>query len=129
MKKSIVVSGPPAVGKTTVAKALGEKFDLKYVSGGDVLKEIASECGFSTTGDDWWDTYDGLKFLKMRSENDEYDKRVDEKLAKAYNAGGTVMTSYTRKTMLDSLSYNLTHVVYELAYVRARFAYGAHQDK
>ena len=34
------------MGKTTVAKALGEKFNLQYVSGGDVLKEIASECGF-----------------------------------------------------------------------------------
>ena len=90
-----MVSGPPAVGKTTVAKALGEKFNLQYVSGGDVLKEIASECGFNTSGDDWWDTSDGLKFLKIRSENDEYDRRVDEKLAKAYNAGGAVMTSYT----------------------------------
>ena len=95
MTKSIVVSGPPAVGKTTVAKALGEKFNLQYVSGGDVLKEIASECGFNTSGDDWWDTSDGLKFLKIRSENDEYDRRVDEKLAKAYSAGGAVMTSYT----------------------------------
>ena len=90
-----MVSGPPAVGKTTVAKALGEKFNLQYVSGGDVLKEIASECGFNTSGDDWWDTSDGLKFLKIRSENDEYDRRVDEKLAKAYSAGGAVMTSYT----------------------------------
>ena len=106
-----MVSGPPAVGKTTVAKALGEKFNLQYVSGGDVLKEIASECGFNTSGDDWWDTSDGLKFLKIRSENDEYDRRVDEKLAKAYNAGGAVMTSYVdppshlvRSTVWYSLS-------------------------
>ncbi len=90
-----MISGPPAVGKTTVAKALGEKFNLKYVSGGDVLKEIASEYGFDSTGDDWWDTDDGLKFLKMRSEDEQYDRRVDEKLIKAYSIGGAVMTSYT----------------------------------
>ncbi|MDI1496195.1 MAG: Nucleoside/nucleotide kinase [Cenarchaeum symbiont of Oopsacas minuta] len=95
MTKSVVVSGPPAVGKTTVAKALGEKFDLKYISGGDVLKDIAFECGFNAAGDDWWDTQDGLKFLQMRSKDDKYDKQVDKKLIDAYQTGGIVMTSYT----------------------------------
>ena len=43
MTKSIVISGPPAVGKTTVAKGLAEEFSLTYLSGGDVLKEMAKE--------------------------------------------------------------------------------------
>ena len=43
MTKSIVISGPPAVGKTTVAKGLAEEFQLQYLSGGDVLKEMAKE--------------------------------------------------------------------------------------
>ena len=47
MTKSIVISGPPAVGKTTVAKGLAEEFQLQYLSGGDVLKEMAKEQGLS----------------------------------------------------------------------------------
>ncbi|MFB5603433.1 MAG: AAA family ATPase, partial [Candidatus Nitrosomaritimum aestuariumsis] len=53
MTKSIVISGPPAVGKTTVAKGLASEFNLKYLSGGDVLKELAREQGFEVDGDDW----------------------------------------------------------------------------
>ena len=80
MSKSIVVSGPPAIGKTTVAKGLAKEFNLNYLSGGDILKELASEQGFSSSGDDWWDTEDGMRILDQRKENPEFDKKVDEKL-------------------------------------------------
>ncbi|NND86331.1 MAG: AAA family ATPase [Nitrosopumilus sp.] len=95
MKKSIVISGPPAVGKTTVAKGLAEEFDLQYLSGGDVLKEMAKEQGFDSDGDDWWDTEDGMKFLKQREENSEFDKKLDEKLMALFDQGSMVITSYT----------------------------------
>ncbi|AFS80305.1 cytidylate kinase [Candidatus Nitrosopumilus koreensis AR1] len=95
MTKSIVISGPPAVGKTTVAKGLAEEFSLQYLSGGDVLKEMAKEQGFDSSGDDWWDTEDGMKFLNQREENSAFDKKLDEKLAKLFNEGGMVITSYT----------------------------------
>lgn len=95
MKKSIVISGPPAVGKTTVAKGLADEFDLQYLSGGDVLKEMAKEQGFDSDGDDWWDTEDGMKFLKQREENSEFDKKLDGKLMALFDQGGMVITSYT----------------------------------
>lgn len=95
MTKSIVISGPPAVGKTTVAKGLAEEFNLKYLSGGDVLKKIAKEHGFESDGDDWWDTQDGMKFLAQREENSEFDKKLDDKLTKLFNQGGMIITSYT----------------------------------
>lgn len=95
MTKSIVISGPPAVGKTTVAKGLAEEFSLQYLSGGDVLKEMAKEQGFDSTGDDWWDTEEGMKFLNQREENSEFDKKLDEKLTMLFNEGGMVITSYT----------------------------------
>lgn len=95
MTKSIVISGPPAVGKTTVAKGLAEEFSLQYLSGGDVLKAMAKEQGFDSSGADWWDTEDGMKFLNQREENSEFDKKLDEKLAKLFNEGGMVITSYT----------------------------------
>ena len=95
MTKSIVISGPPAVGKTTVAKGLASEFNLKYLSGGDVLKELAREQGFKVEGDDWWDTKDGMKFLSQRYENSEFDIKVDEKLKELFYTGGMVITSYT----------------------------------
>lgn len=95
MTKSIVISGPPAVGKTTVAKGLSEEFNLQYLSGGDVLKEMAKEQGFSSDGDDWWDTEEGMKFLSQREQNFEFDKKLDDRLIKLFNKGGMVITSYT----------------------------------
>lgn len=95
MTKSIVISGPPAVGKTTVAKALASEFGLKYLSGGDVLKDLAEEEGYHTSGEDWWDTNEGMKFLTQRSNNDEFDRKVDQKLRELFDKGGMVITSYT----------------------------------
>ena len=95
MTKSIVISGPPAVGKTTVAKGLAKEFQLQYLSGGDVLKEIAKEQGFDSKGADWWDTEDGMKFLSQREHNSEFDKKLDEKLIALFNQGRMVITSYT----------------------------------
>ena len=102
MSKSIVVSGSPAIGKTTVAKGLAKEFGLNYLSGGDILKELASEQGFSSNGDDWWDTEDGMKFLNQRKENSEFDKKVDEKLIQLFEKGNVVITSYTLPWLIDN---------------------------
>ena len=83
------------MGKTTVAKGLADEFQLQYLSGGDVLKEMAKEQGFNSDGDDWWDTKDGMKFLTKREQNSEFDKKLDEKLTGLFNEGGMVITSYT----------------------------------
>jgi len=102
LSKSIVVSGPPAIGKTTVAKGLAKEFNLNYLSGGDILKELASEEGFSSSGDDWWDTEDGMKFLNQRKKNPEFDKKVDTKLIELFEKGNVVITSYTLPWLIDN---------------------------
>ena len=94
MSKSIVVSGLPAIGKTTVAKGLASEFSLQYLSGGDILKELASEQGFSSDGNDWWDTEEGMQFLNQRKDNPEFDKKVDDRLKTLFQNGGVVITSY-----------------------------------
>ncbi len=101
MKKSVIISGPPAVGKTTVAKGLGEEFGLRFLGGGDILKELAKDEGFESGGDDWWDTPEGMKFLKQRSENSEFDKKVDDKLKELFLQGGVVITSYTLPWLVE----------------------------
>ena len=96
------MSGPPAIGKTTVAKGLAKEFNLNYLSGGDILKELASEEGFSSSGDDWWDTEDGMKFLNQRKKNPEFDKKVDTKLIELFEKGNVVITSYTLPWLIDN---------------------------
>ena len=95
MLKSIIISGPPAIGKTTIAKGLAKEFDLVHLSGGDILKELAEEEGFDTKRDDWWDTQEGINFLSHRQKNSEFDKNVDDKLKKLFSKGDVVITSYT----------------------------------
>jgi len=101
LKKSVIISGPPAIGKTTVAKGLSKEFDLTFLVGGDILKNLAKDQGFNTGGEDWWDTPDGMKFLKQRSENSEFDRKVDDKLTKLFLKGDVVITSYTLPWLVD----------------------------
>jgi cytidylate kinase len=94
-KFSIVISGWPAVGKTTIAGKLGEEFGLTMYNGGDILKMLASESGYSTKRDDWWDTAEAKKFMAQRRSDPSFDKRVDKKLGDIVKKGGAVITSYT----------------------------------
>ena len=101
LTKSIVISGPPAVGKTTIARGIAEEFDLKFLAGGDLLKEMANELGFDTKGDDWWDTEEGMSFLSERKKNPEFDKNLDEKLKEIFLKDNVVITSYTIPWIVD----------------------------
>ena len=92
---SLIISGLPAVGKTTVARAVAEKFNLKLYSGGDVLKEMAVAKGYTMSGSGWWDTEQGLNFLAERKTDPSFDKEVDGRLVEAAEQGGAVITSYT----------------------------------
>jgi cytidylate kinase len=92
--QTIVLSGPPAVGKTTVAKILASKLPLKYVSGGDMLKALAREKGYSVTGEEWWDTHEGQRFLRERARDYRYDLEVDKRLQGLVAKGDHVITSY-----------------------------------
>jgi cytidylate kinase len=93
---SIVISGWPAVGKTTIACKLAEEFDIVMYNGGDILKMLAEEDkGYSVKRDDWWDTTEAKKFMKERKSDPSFDKKVDDKLIQIVKKGGAVITSYT----------------------------------
>ena len=93
---SIVISGWPAVGKTTIAWKLAEEFDIVMYNGGDILKMLAEEeKGYSVKRDDWWDTTEAKKFMEERKSDPSFDKKVDDRLIQIVKKGGTVITSYT----------------------------------
>jgi len=101
MAISVIISGLPAVGKTTIARAIADKFNLKQYSGGDVLKEMAIARGYTMSGNDWWDTEQGMKFLAERKSNPNFDKNVDDRLIQFAKQGGVVITSYTLPWLTD----------------------------
>jgi cytidylate kinase len=92
--KAIIVSGMPAVGKTTVSRLIAASMRIPMVGGGDVLKEMAVEEGYTPGGEDWWDTEEGMRFLGERKRRSGFDKEVDARLRKKAAAGNVVITSY-----------------------------------
>jgi CMP/dCMP kinase len=94
-KNSIVISGWPAVGKSTIAAELAKEFGFKAYNGGDILKMLASDQGYLISRNDWWDTSEGKKFMMERRKNVSYDRQVDQKLLDIVKKGKAIITSYT----------------------------------
>ncbi len=92
--KAIIISGMPAVGKTTVSRQVAGALKTTMVGGGDVLKEMAVEQGYTPGGDDWWDRGEGMKFLQERKRSPDFDKEVDARLLQKAKKGNVVITSY-----------------------------------
>jgi cytidylate kinase len=102
---SIVISGWPAVGKTTIACKLAEEFGIVMYNGGDILKMLAEEDkGYSVKRDDWWDTIEAKKFMEERKSDPSFDKKVDDKLIQIVKKGGAVITSYTLPWLVEDES-------------------------
>ncbi|MDA4125207.1 MAG: cytidylate kinase family protein [Thaumarchaeota archaeon] len=92
--KAIIISGMPAVGKTTVSKMVAADLGVPTVGGGDVLKEMAVEEGYTPGGEDWWDKGEGMKFLEERKRSSDFDREVDARLLQKAKKGDVVITSY-----------------------------------
>ena len=92
---SIVISGWPAVGKTTIATALAKELGYKQYNGGDVLKMLAAQRGYNTAKPDWWDTEEAKNFMEERDSDHYFDIEVDRKLVEIVRNGNVVVTSYT----------------------------------
>jgi len=96
----ICISGMAGSGKSTLAKKLAEKYELKYYSGGDALKALATEEGYKPLKRGWWETEEGTRFLKKREENPKFDEKVDKKLLELAKQGNLVLDSWTMPWLL-----------------------------
>ncbi|RLI40491.1 cytidylate kinase [Candidatus Bathyarchaeota archaeon] len=97
----ICICGMAGSGKSTVAKRLAQHYGLKYFSGGDALKAVAAEMGYNVSGEGWWETEEGIRFLKEREKNPEIDKRVDQKQLEWARMGGAIFDSWAMPWLLE----------------------------
>jgi cytidylate kinase len=102
-KKIVVcISGMAGTGKSTLSKKLAQKYKLKYYSGGDALKALATEEGYNSSSRGWWESPEGLRFLEKRERNLKFDKAVDDKLLEYAQQGNILLDSWTMPWLLKT---------------------------
>jgi cytidylate kinase len=94
-KVIICVSGMTGSGKSTVAKRLADRYNLEYFSGGNAMKALAKEEGYDSDIRGWWESPEGLDFLKKRMGDPVFDKKIDQKLLDLASKGNVVLDSWT----------------------------------
>ena len=100
-KKTVIcISGMAGTGKSTLSKKLAEKYQLRYFSGGDVLKDLAKHEGYDVSIQGWWESPEGLKFLNERVNDPKFDKAVDDKLLEYAQQGNVLLDSWTMPWLL-----------------------------
>ncbi len=97
----ICISGMAGSGKSTAAKKLAEKYQLKYYSGGDALKALAIQEGYKPLEQGWWESEEGMRFLEKRTKNSKHDKEIDEKLLEFAKKGEVILDSWTMPWILQ----------------------------
>jgi len=96
----ICISGMAGTGKSTLSKKLAEKYNLKCYSGGDALKELAKAEGYDVSRQGWWESLEGLNFLKERVIDPKFDKAVDAKFLEYAQQGNVLLDSWTMPWLL-----------------------------
>ena len=96
----ICISGMAGTGKSTLSKKLAEKYNLKCYSGGDALKELAKAEGYDVSRQGWWESPEGLNFLKERAIDPKFDKAVDAKFLEYAQQGNVLLDSWTMPWLL-----------------------------
>jgi cytidylate kinase len=120
----ICISGMAGTGKSTLSKKLAEKYGLQCYSGGDALKELAKSEGYDVSRQGWWESPEGLKFLKERVNDPKFDKAVDSELLKYAQQGNVILDSWTMPWLL-----NEGFKIWLMASIEKRAARVAERDK
>jgi cytidylate kinase len=120
----ICISGMAGTGKSTLSKKLAEKYNLKCYSGGDALKELAKAEGYDVSRQGWWESPEGLNFLKERVIDPKFDKAVDAKLLEHAQQGNVLLDSWTMPWLLKE-----GFKIWLMASIEKRAARVAERDK
>ena len=98
----ICISGMAGTGKSTLSQKIAKKYNLKYYSGGDALKDLAKAEGYPVSSEGWWESPVGLKFLEKRVSDPKFDRAVDEKFLEYAKQGNVLLDSWTMPWLLES---------------------------
>jgi cytidylate kinase len=87
----ITVSGFIGSGKTTVARALAERYNLRHISAGEVFRELARRKGLSLE-----------MFSELAESNPSIDREVDELQREKASSGDVVAEGRLSGWLLDA---------------------------
>ncbi len=100
-KLVICLSGLSGTGKSTVGRELARRYGLRYISGGEALRQKARELGYRAEGPGWWEEQEGRDFIAERLRNYRFDREVDAWLIQQAREGGVVIDSWTIAWLLE----------------------------
>lgn len=120
----ICISGMAGTGKSTLSRKLAEKYHLKCYSGGDALKELAKAKGYDVSHQGWWESPEGLRFLKEREIDPKFDEAVDDKLLEYAEQGNVLLDSWTMPWLFKE-----SYKIWLTASIEKRAARVAARDK
>ena len=83
MTLTIAVSGKHGAGKSSVAKALAQKFNLRYVSAGDIFRQLAKEQGKTLS-----------EFSLLAEKKPSIDQEIDDRTLSHASQGNVVIDAY-----------------------------------
>ncbi len=89
----ITVSGPHGTGKSTYAKALAEAFRLRYVSAGELFRDLARQKGLSLEA-----------FSRIAAEDSTIDRAIDEMTKAEAKEGAVVIDAQLSAWMVKELA-------------------------
>jgi len=101
-KVVLCISGMAGSGKSTLARKLAAKYGLRYYSGGDALKALAIDGGYEPRKRGWWESQEGMRFLKKRGVSSKFDEKIDKKLVGLAKQGNVVLDSWTMPWLLKN---------------------------
>lgn len=98
---NVFVCGLPGCGKSTLVDAIAKKFRLKAIHTSGILRELKAKAEAEIRVEKaqknigWWETKEGMSYLKQRMKDSSFDKKLDALLLKLVAKGNAAFDSWT----------------------------------